>query len=145
MGLKFVNSLTLPVLIVLIFSRSGFCQPSLAGSPIRIDQLETQIKKSISLTETKRQLDQLKRESQINGNYVLLARSIRAGITLRDRLTEDSLYFQNSAILDTLIASERTDQRLKPLLLLLRAQRISEFNKRRLTFNYATYSTKKLA
>ena len=106
-------------------------------------EIDSSILNNRFLEQTHLQLLQIKGRALQSGNDIQLARSLYNLMLVRDRRTEDTLYFRNSAILDTLLETTKSEK-LKALLLVMRARRLSNFDHRPLKFNYAAYRSKRL-
>ncbi len=102
-------------------------------------KLEAQVQRNEHLTNTRQQFEKLKVQAISASDDVSLARSLYNLMQIRDVQTTDSMYFQNSAFMDTLIESRNSSALLKAILHLMRAQRISGFDQRYNPFNPATY------
>lgn len=105
-------------------------------------KLERAIAKKQSLQQTQQQLLLLKQRSISSHNDILLARSLYQLMKIKDLRTEDTLYFKNSAFMDTLINDRSSSPALKAIIHVMRAQRINNFDLRPLRFNRAAYRSK---
>jgi uncharacterized protein YfaS (alpha-2-macroglobulin family) len=103
-------------------------------------RLESNINKKESLEQTRLELESLKKHK----NDIVFARSVYDLMKIKDQRTEDTLHFRNSAFIDTLLHGNITPK-LKAILYLMRARRISSFDSRPLKFNAAAYRTNGLA
>ncbi|WCT11042.1 MG2 domain-containing protein [Mucilaginibacter jinjuensis] len=140
-----LNFLKYILLTILVFKLTdGTCQTASDSSNTKsIESLETAIVENKTLVQTRQELEVIKKQAQKANNDVLLARSLYDLMQIRDRRTEDTLYFRNSAFIDTLLQNKPRPA-LRAILLVMRAQRISNFDSRSLRFNGATYRTKDL-
>ena len=109
-----------------------------------LNRLENSIKQKQTLVQARRELDSIYKQAAKTGDDILQARSLNYLIVVRDQLTEDSLYFRNSGIIDTLLASTKTSKKLKAILYVMQARRISRFNQQWHKFNIATYRNKNI-
>ncbi|OQP55625.1 hypothetical protein A4D02_04800 [Niastella koreensis] len=96
-----------------------------------------------SLNATGNRLEQLKQDAIKNNDAANIARAYCYLMLLKDQRTEDSLYFRNSAFIDSILLS-RTDTTLKAMMHYLQAQRLWKFSRMYLKFNRATYEKKDL-
>jgi hypothetical protein len=127
-----------------VFAGPSFGQSRLDTTQLSILALEKQIVDQSALTKVQAQLTSLRQQATHNGDNILLARVLFNQLRIRDQRTEDSLYFRNSAFMDTLLADNTSSSKLKAILFLMRAKRISMFDGRQLKFNRATYRSKLL-
>ncbi|HEY2581422.1 MAG TPA: hypothetical protein VGI43_06430, partial [Mucilaginibacter sp.] len=111
---------------------------------ISVTSLETMISEKEKLTQTRQALEVLKQKAIAIKDDITLARCLSALMKIKDQRTEDSLYFRNSAFMDTLLSSPDASPALKAIIHILHAQRLSSFNYRSLKFNHAAYRTKNL-
>ncbi len=107
-----------------------------------IIRLEKSVTEKKALVQTRAELQGIYRQAANAGNHILQARSLNALIKARDALTEDSLYFRNSAVIDTLLASATTTAKLKAILYVMQVRRITGFDQLRRKFNFAAYRVK---
>ena len=113
-------------------------------SSLKIEKLEKSISKKEDLQQVKQDLEVVKQQAADLKDDVMFCRSLRDLITIKDLRTEDSLYFRNSAFIDTMINDPNTSAGVKSILYVLQAQRIGSFNYHYFRFNAATYRTKNL-
>ena len=95
-------------------------------------------------------------KAQHAGHTIDYARSLYYKMLIDDARTEDTLYFRNSAFIDSLLLSPMASDELKSVMHLLQGKRLRNFNSRSLKFrkdkyqlknlpvNYAAYSAAKL-
>jgi TonB-dependent SusC/RagA subfamily outer membrane receptor len=105
--------------------------------------IELSLRTKNSLNATGNRLQQLKQEAIEKQDDASLARAYCYLMLLKDQRTEDSLYFRNSAFIDSILLS-RSDIALKGMMHYLQAQRLWKFKKMNLQFNRAAYETKDL-
>jgi alpha-2-macroglobulin len=131
--------------VLFLYSAFAFCQtlpyPSVTND---LTRLENTIKEKKALAQTRGELEIIYRQAANTGDDILQARSLNDLIKVRDELTEDSLYFRNSAVIDTLLASAKTTAKLKAILYVMQAKRINLFDQRSRKFNFAAYRLKNL-
>ncbi|MDB5851899.1 MAG: alpha-2-macroglobulin domain protein, partial [Rhodoferax sp.] len=134
--------------LVLAFSFqfiNGFCQVTTDSLTTKsIERLEAAIRVKKTLLQTQQELEFIKQKALKSHDDILLARSLNDLLQIRDQLTEDTLYFRNSAFMDSLLNSSATSLQLKAIIHILHAQRISRFDTRPLKFNRAAYRTQGL-
>ncbi|WP_443939267.1 MG2 domain-containing protein [Pedobacter sp. MW01-1-1] len=106
-----------------------------------ITSIEVSIKDKKLLLENQNRLIQLKDAARKEKDDAFQARCYANLIKIADLRTEDSLYFRNSAFLDTLIQSRTSSSGFKAIAYLLRAQRLVKFDMQYRKFNAATNST----
>ena len=109
-----------------------------------IIRLERSVTEKKALVQTRSELQGIYRQAANTGNDILQARSLNALIKARDALTEDSLYFRNSAVIDTLLTSTTTTARLKAILYVMQVRRINGFEQLPRKFNFAAYRQKNI-
>lgn len=117
-------------------------EPSLTND---LNRLENNIKQKQTLVEARAELSAIYNQAANSGNYTLQARSLNYLIIVRDQLTEDSLYFRNSAVVDSLIKAPETSANLRSILYVMQARRISRFNQLPRKFNAAAYRLKNIS
>ncbi|MBS7565736.1 TonB-dependent receptor plug domain-containing protein [Mucilaginibacter sp. Bleaf8] len=106
--------------------------------------LEKNIEERSQLQQIQQQLEAIKRQATQSHDHMSFARSLYDLMRIRDLRTEDTLYFRNSAFIDTLLKKKDTSPELKSILHLMRAKRISRFDNRSRRFNEAAYRIKSL-
>lgn len=103
--------------------------------------IETAILSNKNLEETLDKVNREKSEAKIRGNEVAFARYSYYTMLIRDKKTEDSLYFKNSAFIDSTLMAPGSSKLLKSVMHLLQARRINIFQNRYLRFKRSTYET----
>lgn len=83
-----------------------------------------------NLNDVQNQIRGVKTKAVAEHNDAALARCFVAQLAIEDQKTEDSLYFQNAAFMDSIIKSSTSSALLKSIMHLLLARRISEFESR---------------
>ncbi|WP_158990385.1 hypothetical protein [Mucilaginibacter sp. L196] len=73
-------------------------------SSLKIEKLEKAISKKEDLQQVKQDLEVVKQQAADLKDDVMFCRSLRDLMAIKDLRAEDSLYFRNSAFVDTLIA-----------------------------------------
>ncbi|MES2455277.1 MAG: MG2 domain-containing protein [Bacteroidota bacterium] len=111
----------------------------------RWDKIEQSIKDKSRLTDVKAELGEIKTLAERNKNDVDLARAWYCEMLVKDLLTEDSLYFRNSAFIDSILLTATSRPALKTMMHLMQARRLDLFSRKSLKFNQASYQTKDLA
>ncbi|MHB8208665.1 hypothetical protein [Mucilaginibacter sp.] len=131
-------------LLFLFYTSNAKCQYHADTlSSHQIEKLEESINKKENLQQVKQDLEVLKRQAGEAKDDIIFCRSIKDLIAISDLRTEDTLYFRNSAILDTLIDAPNTPAGTRSILYVLQAQRLSSLN-HYFRFNQAAYRTKNL-
>src|SRR5579864_2221038 len=74
-------------------------------------------------------------------DYISIAHALYDRMRIRDLRTEDTLYFHNSAFIDSLLFQQSTPKALQALLHLIQAERLVAYQGKRLRFNSARYET----
>lgn len=110
-----------------------------------IERLEASLSEKSLLQDVNDSLVILKNRAIASHNEVLQARCLYDLMRIRDLRTEDTLYFRNSAFMDTIINDPSASAKLKALMYILHAQRLYGFDHRYKKFNAAAYQTKNLA
>ncbi|RVU02969.1 hypothetical protein EOD41_03275 [Mucilaginibacter limnophilus] len=111
---------------------------------VDIKQLEQNIKKKKELQDTRVKLEDIKSRASASGDNILLARALYNIMLINDKLSEDTLYFKNSAFIDTVLDNPKTPSQLKAIFHLIRASRLHAFSQRYKRFNEAAYRTPRL-
>lgn len=106
--------------------------------------IETSIKTKTQLEETLKTINAKKEESVRNNNDIALARCWYYTMLIKDLKTEDSLYFRNSAFIDSLLINKKSSTLLKTAMHLMQARRVLLFELKRLKFRPSIYETKNL-
>jgi len=106
--------------------------------------LEGNIHVKLLFGETQQKLESIKKQSAELKDDILCARVLYDLMRIRDQRTEDTLYFRNSAFMDTLLVNPATSEKLKAILHVLRAKRVVSFSGRYTRFNKAAYKTHSL-
>ena len=91
------------------------------------------------LQQTQDALLALKLKAIQSNDNIMLARSLYDLMQIRDLRTEDTLYFRNSAFLDTILNDAGSPAALKSIMYVLHARRLSDFDGLYLRFNKAAY------
>ncbi|HEY9000463.1 MAG TPA: hypothetical protein VIM89_03850 [Mucilaginibacter sp.] len=132
----------LPVFLIFTTTISfGQIRTSLMGGS-GIAQLETYLSKKELLEEVKDSLEVMKKRALVSNNEALQVRCLYDLMRIRDMRTEDSLYFRNSAFMDTILRDQKSSAKMKALIYILQAQRLFGFNHKYLRFNAAAYRIK---
>ena len=123
--------------------KAGLQKPNTAETD-QFEKLGKAIGGKEALQQTQRQLLLLKQQAIKSHDDIMLARSLYELMKISDLRTEDSLYFKNSAFMDTLLNDRSSSPGLIAIMHMLRAQRINNFNYRSLRFNRAAYRSKNI-
>ncbi|ATL48903.1 hypothetical protein COR50_17975 [Chitinophaga caeni] len=135
-----IRSLVISIIILLLVNPIfGQKEPT----PFSMDSIEAAITRKSIDSDIWNELNINRQWAIQHDDDGLYARTIQASIQLKDIRTEDSLYFQNSAILDTLITKHNTSPKLKAILHILLAKRLQTFAQHR-KFNILTYRSNKI-
>lgn len=137
--------LAICLILTLLFleSRSYAQQPGIYNA-YRWKEIESSIKSGTLLRETLDKVNQGKLVAIEKGDEISEARCYYYAMLIKDKLKEDSLYFRNSAFLDSLLVNSDTKPVLKSLLHLMQARRIIAFDLKNLKFKASTYETRNL-
>jgi len=130
--------------LLLVQAVAGQVREDIFGDD-HIATLEEHIRKNEMLQQTQDALLQVKLKAVKSNDYVLLGRSLYDLMQIRDLRTEDTLYFRNSAFMDTILNERGAPAALKAIMYVLHARRLSHFDGRYLKFNNAAYRAKNLA
>lgn len=139
-----INFIRFAALMALVLHCSlglGQVLPNAPGTS-DLNRLENSIKEKQTLAQARVELDAIYRKAAAAGDDIVQARSLNYLIVVRDQLTEDSLYFRNSAVIDTLLRAAKTSAKLKTILYVMQARRLGRFNQQLHNFNIATYRLK---
>lgn len=118
----------------------AFSQPN--HDPVLWDYLELAIKQKKNLRVTFSRLEDIKTSAQKNKDYIIYARAQYYQLLITDARTEDSLYFRNSAFIDSTLQDPGTPAPLQLIMHLLQARRLAGFRNRS-AYNKARYKTSK--
>src|SRR5581483_1207439 len=105
--------------------------------------LEQAIHKKEALDSTRHRLENIKEQAIQRNDAVDLARACCYLMLVSDIKTEDTLYFQNSRFIDSMLV-HNGDSLLKGLMHYLQAQRLWTFRTKLYRFNRARYEIKTL-
>ena len=127
-------------------------QASLKLQPQKLNPADTdQFEKLDDMINSKKMLQQmqlkmllLKQQAIELHDDVMLARSFYELMKIKDLRTEDTLYFRNSAFMDTLINDPASSPALKAIMHVLRAQRINYFEHRPFRLNRMAFRLKNI-
>lgn len=97
-------------------------------------EIESSIRTNKNLQETLLKVGKGKSEARLNGNDIAFARYSYYQMLLKDLKTEDSLYFKNSAFIDSLLINPGSSKVLKTTMHLLQARRIQLSQHKNLRF-----------
>jgi TonB-dependent SusC/RagA subfamily outer membrane receptor len=136
---------TIAFVILLLQTLSGYSQQNPITDTWR--NIERSLRSKNNLEATRNRLLQLKREAIENKDQASLARAYCYLMLLQDQKTEDTLYFRNSAFIDSILLSP-ADNELKCIFHYLQAQRLwkhlRKYIQDDLKFNRTLYETKNL-
>ena len=132
------------ILTLLFLGNLVFAQQPRIYNGFRWQEIESAIKSGKLLRETLNKVNHGKLAAIENGDEISEARCYYYQVLIKDKLNEDSLYFRNSAFIDSLLANPATKPVLKSLLHLMQARRILAFNIKNLKFKTSTYETRNL-
>lgn len=132
------------VLILLFLGNRSYAQQPRIYAGYRWQEIESAIKSGQLLRETSKKVNQEKLVAIENGDEISEARCYYYDLLIKDKLREDSLYFRNSAFIDSMIVNPDTKPALKSLLHLMQARRIIAFDFKDLKFKASTYETRNL-
>ncbi|GAA4311402.1 alpha-2-macroglobulin family protein [Mucilaginibacter gynuensis] len=135
------NLLITPVLLILLLGNAFSQIPT--GANVWPD-IESDIKWKNNLQDTRQKLLSMQQKAIKTNDDITHARCLYSLLKISDQITEDSLYFRNSAFIDTLLNSKSASLKLKTMLHLLQAQRLAGFGNKYLRFKRETYQTPKL-
>lgn len=130
--------------VLLLGSSFAFSQVPATSDVNDMNRLENRIKAKQTLGGARFELDSIYHKTSTTGDYILQARSLNYLIVVRDQLTEDSLYFRNSAAIDTLLRSAGTSAKLKAVMYVMQARRVGQFDQLPHKFNIGAYRLKNL-
>jgi hypothetical protein len=139
-----IHGLILSLLLLFLFNTAFSQKDNLSKQLAMFQTLEANIQGNKELRQTAQKLQELKVQAITTKDDISQARSLYDLLLIRDKQTEDSLYFQNSAFIDTLIDSRNSSANLKALMYLLRAQRIAGFDQQYRRFNTGAYKSERL-
>lgn len=133
-----------PFLIILLLAYTAMAIAQDYRDPAIWSNIEIAIKNKKNLTVTRNRITQLLPEILQQKDYAALARFYHYRILVDDMRTEDTLYFRNSAFIDSLLYDAGTAEELKTLLHIMQAKRIAVFRHRYMKFKKTSYQTKDL-
>ncbi|WP_316820233.1 MG2 domain-containing protein [Pedobacter gandavensis] len=106
--------------------------------------IETAISTKKNLEETQSQVIKGQSGARSKGNDIEFARYAYYNMQIKDLKTEDSLYFRNSAFMDSILLVDHSSNTLKAVIHLLQARRLDQFQRKNLRFRQSTYETRNL-
>jgi alpha-2-macroglobulin len=92
--------------------------------------IESNLNNKRNLVTLYESIENLQNEALVRKEYFTVARCYNYLIRIKDLKTEDTLFFKNSACLDSLIEDIKTTTELKSAVYVLQAKRIAEFSYR---------------
>lgn len=104
-------------------------------------ELEERIRNAAQLEGTDGKLAEIEDAARKAKDYISWTRSLFDRMMIRDRRTEDSSYFRNSAFIDSLLTADSIPRPMRLILHLMQAERVGGFVNRPLKFNGARYET----
>lgn len=119
--MNYLSSLV-ALLLVLTITASNTVAQVLPSS--NWTDIENSIKNSKNLQETLAKVTKGKSEARLNGNDIAFARYAYYQMLIKDLKTEDSLYFKNSAFIDSLLTNPGSSTLLKNVMHLLQVRRL---------------------
>ncbi len=120
--------------ITCFFSFTTLAQDSTVWSQIQIA-----IDSKSNLQNTKEKLELIKQKAIRENHAAHIARAYCYIMLIDELRSEDTLYFRNSAFIDSIIFSPSASPSLKQLMHYLQAQRLYKFRSKYLKFNRARY------
>lgn len=115
-------------LLSLLLPFITLCQPNY--DPVLWDYLETDIKQKRNLKITYNRLEDIKTGALRQKDHNTYARALFCQMLIRDLRTEDSLYFENSAFIDSILLDPRTPADLQLPMHVMQAHRLANFNRK---------------
>ena len=104
--------------------------------------IDTSIERKKNLLEVSTLVQQLKQKAISEKEYFQMARCYYYQMLITDQRTEDSLYFRNSAFIDSILKIQGSHAELKLAMHLLQAKRLSAFTTRNNRFSRQRYERK---
>ena len=98
-------------------------------------ELEERIRNAAQLEGTDGKLAEIEDAARKAKDYISWTRSLFDRMMIRDRRTEDSSYFRNSAFIDSLLTADSIPRPMRLILHLMQAERVGGFVNRPLKFN----------
>lgn len=135
------STLILAYLLLSLFNTSTAFAQVLDLSDVEWTKIETSIRRKEQLEETLNTVNKKKEQSIRNRNDIALARCWYYTMLIKDLKTEDSLYFKNSAFIDSLLIDRKLSPLLKTAMHLMQARRLLLFQHMQLKFRPSTYET----
>ena len=132
------------ILTLLFLGNPSYAQQPRIYNGYRWEEIESSIKSGHLLRETLNKVREGKLVAIENGDEISKARFYYYDMLIKDKLKEDSLYFRNSAFIDSLLFNPDTKPVLKSLLHLMQARRVVDFGFKNLKFKASTYETRNL-
>lgn len=131
--------------LILTIFYSATCDAQNLSKTQSWESIESAIQQKKGLLEIQKQITSLQIKAIRADNQVEHARLLYYSMLIQDQRSEDSLYFRNSAIIDSLLLNPTSSTKLKTLLHLLQAKRINNFRNKYLKFKQDRYETPDLA
>jgi len=105
-------------------------------------RIERQIRLDSNLISLSREVESIRVEADNLGNDVDHARTLYYQMLIKDKRTEDTLYFKNSAFIDSVLMSSTAPKALKVMMHVLQAKRLMSFDRKYLHFRRDKYETR---
>ncbi|HEY4150434.1 MAG TPA: hypothetical protein VGM41_15955, partial [Chitinophagaceae bacterium] len=112
-------------LLILLASLVSAAQPT--PHPPDWSAIEHSISQKRNLGDTRNTLLLLKQQALDAGRWVEAARCYSDLLAIADKTTEDTLFFKNALFIDSILRQPRTAPRLRVIMYLLKARRLSEY------------------
>ena len=141
-------------LFFLLFSVTGSAQTDFSAKTWHF--IDTSIAKKRNLADLNVLLNNLEKKAETEQDYFNYARCLNYKIQIKDLKTEDTLYFKNSAFLDTLLLQKQLPPQTQYALHIISAKRLlyfaskynrfdgNRYQRKDMLFNYAAFTNKEL-
>lgn len=133
------------IIVLLLTVSNGYSQQPKLTQVSGWSEIESAIKSRKLLREALSKVNVRKQVAQQSGDEIDLGRSYYYAMLIKDQLKEDTLYFRNSAFIDSLLINPNTKPVLRSIMHLMQARRIASFNSENRSFKRSNYETRNLA
>lgn len=140
--------------IILFIGLSAYTQNEFSSETWRF--IDTSIQKKRNLGDVLKLVNDLRKKAYLEQDYFTAGRCYNYQLQIADLRTEDTLWFKNSAFIDSLLQNDRIPLELRLCMQVMQARRLnvfahrynrferSRYGRRDLQVNYAAYSNQQL-
>ncbi|MDB5119336.1 MAG: hypothetical protein JWN56_554 [Sphingobacteriales bacterium] len=130
--------------LLFILLATGFSSAQTVVEIERWSRIEKYIRIDSNLISLSKEVEKIRVDAAKSGNDLDHARTLYYQMLIKGRRTEDTLYFKNSAFIDSILMAPSAPGALKSLMHIMQAKRLIDFDKKYLRFRKDKYEIKNL-